>query len=57
MERERDIFADSERIEERAGLKNHGDTAANRDHLIFVPAGDVLPGDDDAAGVRLREIP
>ena len=55
FEREQNIFADRERIEQRAGLEHHGHFLADAAQFGFVGVGDVGVGDDDAAVVGLEE--
>ena len=54
-ERKGDVFGDRERIKQGAGLKDHGDAAANLHQAVFGPIGDVFAGDDHAALVGLEK--
>ena len=55
VERKLDVFAHRERIEKRAGLKDHGYAPANLHQLPLGPIGDVLAGHDHASRIRLQE--
>src|SRR5208282_1279732 len=52
---EGDVFADTQRIEERAVLEHHGDFFADLFELGLVVVGDVLPGNNHTAGIRLEK--
>jgi hypothetical protein len=54
-QREGDVLADGQRIEERAVLENHRDFTAHRLHLLFGELRDVLAGDEDAPGVGAQK--
>ena len=44
-QREGDVFADGDRVEERAVLEDHGDLAADVLQLLLGEAADVFAGD------------
>ena len=57
FEREQDIFGHRQRIEQGAGLENHGHLARMRLHLGLGEVGDVFVRHDDPALVGLAESP
>ncbi len=54
-QRESHVLGDGERVEQGAGLENHGGAAADFRKLRLVPPGDVFARDEDAAFVRLKK--
>ena len=54
-QRESDVLAHAERIEERAVLENHGHSLANGLHAFFGESCDLLTLDANGARIRLEE--
>src|SRR5712671_1549414 len=52
---EGDVVGNGQRIKERAGLKHHGDFAANLGKLFLAEMGDVLAINENLPGVRLEK--
>ena len=54
-QREGHVFAHAQGIEERAVLKDHGDSLADAAHTLFVQIGNLLAFDANGALIRLEE--
>src|SRR5215470_4609727 len=55
FEREEHILAYGERIEQGAGLEDHGHFSADAAQFVFGEIGDVLVRDDYPAAIRLEK--
>ncbi len=52
LNRQSHVLADGERLQQRAGLKEHSEPAANAIHFPFAHADDFLAENPDGSGIR-----